>query len=41
MTLVEYEKLTEMFKEKVKEYDCFDFSPPLTMKLKLVDLRIV
>ena len=39
MSLVEYEKLTEMFKEKVKEYDCFDF--PLTMKLKLVDLRIV
>lgn len=27
MALVEYEKLTEMFKEKVKEYDCFDFSP--------------
>lgn len=27
MALVEYEKLTEMFKEKVKEYDCFDFLP--------------
>lgn len=27
MALVEYEKLTEMFKEKVKEYDHFDFSP--------------
>lgn len=27
MALLEYEKLTEMFKEKVKEYDCFDFSP--------------
>ena len=27
MALVEYEKLTEMFKEKVKGYDHFDFSP--------------
>lgn len=38
MALVEYEKLTEMFKEKVKEYDCL--TSPLTTKLKLVDLRI-